>query len=91
MAEQLTALPIRVATTATTIPVLFCSPLVVSEADGYAEFTVRLSAPSASLVSVGYATGNGTADSWNQAGFHGGGRQSRSSPPGSRPRPCGCH
>ena len=50
-------------------PMITCTPLVVSEADGYAEFIVTLTAPSASLVSVGYATGNGTADSWNQVDF----------------------
>ena len=50
-------------------PMITCTPLVVSEADGYAEFTVTLNAPSASLVSVGYSTGDGTADSWNQVDF----------------------
>jgi hypothetical protein len=48
-------------------PVISCSPLLVSEGDGYAEFTVQLSAPSASTVAVSYGLSDGTAQAGSDA------------------------
>lgn len=42
-------------------PVISAGDVVVSEADGYADVVVSLSAPSAELVSVSYSTWSGTA------------------------------
>ena len=42
-------------------PVISAGNVVVSEADGYADVVVSLSAPSAELVSVSYSTWSGTA------------------------------
>jgi hypothetical protein len=42
-------------------PVISVDNLVVGEADGFAEFVVRLGAPSAAAVSVSYSNSNGTA------------------------------
>ncbi len=42
-------------------PVLLVDDATVSEADGYAELALRLSAPSASPITVNYATSNGYA------------------------------
>ena len=42
-------------------PIISVDDLVVSEADAFAEFIVRLSAPSANTVSVSYSTQNGSA------------------------------
>ena len=44
-------------------PVISVDDIVVGEADGFAEFVVRLNAPSAATVSVNYFTENGTASS----------------------------
>ncbi len=47
--------------TAAATPTISASSVVVSEADGYAEFIVKLSAPSTSQITVAYATNPGTA------------------------------
>ncbi len=44
------------------LPLLTVEDVAVGEGQGYAEFVVRLNAPSALPVSVGYSTANGTAD-----------------------------
>jgi hypothetical protein len=46
----------------TSAPTLSAVPRQVSEGDGYVDVLVKLSAPSANVVSVNYATGSGTAD-----------------------------
>src|SRR4051794_14695498 len=48
-----------------TTPVISVDDVVVGEKDGFAEFLVRLNAPSASVVSVYYATASGTATGSN--------------------------
>src|SRR6516162_8800358 len=47
--------------TAVATPVISVGNLLVGESDGFAEFTVRLSAPSTNIVSVSYSDANGTA------------------------------
>ncbi len=42
-------------------PLISATALTVGEGDAYAEFVVRLSAPSASIVTVNYGNSNGTA------------------------------
>ena len=42
-------------------PVISVDSITVSEDDGYAEFVVRLNAPSTSVVTVNYSESNGTA------------------------------
>ncbi len=44
-------------------PVISIDDVVIGEADGYADFTVRLSAPSAAPVGVNYTTATGSAGS----------------------------
>jgi hypothetical protein len=46
-----------------TTPLLSVEDVMVGEGQGYADFIVRLDAPSDSIVSVGYATAKGTANS----------------------------
>ena len=50
-------------TTAVAMPVINAADVVVGEGEGYAEFVVRLSAPSLDTVSVTYYTSSGTASS----------------------------
>jgi hypothetical protein len=50
-------------------PMLFVDDLTVSEADGYAELALRLSAPSASPITVNYFTSNGFASSSNAVDY----------------------
>ena len=50
-------------------PSVLASDIVVNEADGYAEFVVRLSAPASSTVTVQYSLPEGTADSYNQTDY----------------------
>ena len=47
--------------TAVATPVISTGNVIVGESDGFAEFTVRLSAPSTNIVSVSYSDANGTA------------------------------
>ena len=47
--------------TPTAAPIISASDLIVSESDGYAEFTVRLSAPASSPITVQYAMASGSA------------------------------
>src|SRR5574344_2396215 len=49
--------------TPTAAPIVSASDIIVSESDGYAEFTVRLSAPASSPITVQYATASGSASS----------------------------
>lgn len=44
-------------------PTISTENVMASEDDGYVEFVVRLSAPSADIVTVGYGTGSGSASS----------------------------
>ena len=47
---------------AVALPTISSSNIVVNEADGYADFVVRLSAPATSTITVSYGTSNGTAE-----------------------------
>ncbi|WP_083871633.1 Calx-beta domain-containing protein [Acidovorax sp. KKS102] len=46
------------------LPIISTGSIVVSEADGYAEFVVRLNAPATSTITVSYTTNAGTAASY---------------------------
>lgn len=46
-------------------PAISIASVSTGEADGYAEFVVRLSAPSSSLVAVNYSTTSGSASTYN--------------------------
>jgi hypothetical protein len=50
---------------AVALPTISSSDIVVNEADGYAEFVVRLSAPGSSTITVSYETNDRTADDYS--------------------------
>ncbi len=53
---------------AVAMPMIVCSPIVVGEGDGYGEFTVQLSTPGSSVVSVNYALNGLIAYEYGGAG-----------------------
>ncbi len=50
---------------AVALPTISSGDIVVNEADGYAEFVVRLSAPGSSTITVNYDTSDRTADAYS--------------------------
>ena len=71
---------------AAALPFITVDNVVAGEQDTYANFVVRLSAPSASTVTVGYNQSNGTA--LNGLDYQALGNQVLTFAPGRRSRPC---